>query len=45
MNDFIENTKKPIVFMLAAAFGCFVAAVIAEPLFVPPPLRYGRAQK
>ncbi len=34
MNNFLEKAKKPIVFMIAAALGCFVAALFAEPLFI-----------
>lgn len=40
MDHFLDIVKKPIVFMLASGFGCFVAAILAEPLFIPPPLRY-----
>ncbi|MDR2642625.1 MAG: VWA domain-containing protein [Planctomycetaceae bacterium] len=30
MNTFFETAKKPIIFMLTAAVGCFLAAVLAE---------------
>ncbi|MDR0705201.1 MAG: VWA domain-containing protein [Planctomycetaceae bacterium] len=30
MNTFLETAKKPVVFMLTAAVGCFAAAVLAE---------------
>jgi Ca-activated chloride channel family protein len=30
MNDFLNKARKPIVFMLAAAIGCFAMAILAE---------------
>ncbi|MGL6225185.1 MAG: VWA domain-containing protein [Thermoguttaceae bacterium] len=40
MKPFLSNTKKPIIFALVAGLGCLIAAIIAEPLFIRPPLRY-----
>ncbi|MGL6225184.1 MAG: hypothetical protein ACRC10_00995 [Thermoguttaceae bacterium] len=32
MTSFFTNAKKPLIFLLAAGLGCFLAAILAEPM-------------